>query len=91
MNRKHTDRLGLNQGDDMNKTDCKYERISNVTVGFILLIIGMFFTLIGIMIIPVIGLLIAIPVLLIAVIFMASPRSNACSIIVQKARGKINN
>jgi hypothetical protein len=42
------------------------------------------------MIIPVIGLLIAIPVLLTAVIFLASPRSRACSLIVQKARGTIN-
>ena len=74
----------------MNKADCKYERISNVTVGFILLIIGLFFTLIGIMIIPVIGLLVAIPVVLIAVIFLASPRSKACSLIVQKTRGAIN-
>ena len=75
----------------MNKTDCKFERVSNVTIGFLLLIIGVFFTLIGITIIPVIGLLIAIPVMVIALIFMASPRSRACSIIVQKARGKINN
>ena len=75
----------------MNNTDCKLERVSNVTIGFLLLIIGVFFTLIGIMIIPVIGLLVAIPVLLIAVIFLASPRSKACSIIAEKTRGAINN
>ena len=75
----------------MNKTDCKFERVSNVTIGFLLLIIGIFFTLIGIMIIPVIGLLVAIPVLLVSVIFLASPRSKACSIIVEKTRGAINN
>ena len=75
----------------MNKTDCKLERVSNVTIGFLLLIIGVFFTLIGIMIIPVIGLLVAIPVLLIAVIFLASPRSKACSLIGAKTRGAINN
>lgn len=72
----------------MNKSDCKFERVSNLTIGFFLLIIGVFFTLIGIMIIPVIGLLIAVPVLLLAVIFLASPRSKACAIIVQKARSK---
>ncbi len=91
INRKHNDRLGLKRGDDMNKTDCKYERVSNVTIGFLLLIIGGFFTLIGIMIIPFIGLLIAIPVLVIAVVFLASPRSKTCSLILQKARGAINN
>jgi hypothetical protein len=75
----------------MNKTDCKFERVSNVTVGILLLIIGLFFTLIGIMIIPFIGLLIAVPVLIIAGIFLASPRSKACALIVQKTRGAMNN
>ena len=75
----------------MNKTDCKIERVSNVTVGFFLLIIGLLFTLIGIIVIPVIGLLIAIPVLIIGGIFLASPRSKACSIIAQKTRGALNN
>jgi hypothetical protein len=74
----------------MNKTDCKLERVSNVTIGFILLAIGVFFALIGIMIIPFIGLLIAVPLLLIAVIFIASARSEACSLIVEKTRGAIN-
>ena len=75
----------------MNKTECKLERISNVTLGFFLLIIGLMFTLIGIMIIPVIGLLVAIPVLIVAGIFLASPRSKACAIIAGKTRGVINN
>ena len=75
----------------MNKTDCKFERFSNVTVGFLLLIIGVFFTFIGVMIIPFIGLLISIPVLLIATVFLASPRSKACSMIVQKTRGTFSN
>ena len=74
----------------MNKTDCKLERVSNVTVGFFLLIIGLFFTMIGIMVIPVLGLLIAIPVLVVAGIFLASPRSKSCAIVAQKARGAIN-
>lgn len=75
----------------MNKTDCKLERVSNVTVGLLLLTVGVFFTLIGIMIIPVIGLMVAMPVLLLAFIFLASPRSKTCSIIAQKTRGAVNN
>jgi hypothetical protein len=43
------------------------------------------------MFIPVIGLLIAIPVLIIAMIFLASPRSKTCAIIAQKSRGAITN
>jgi hypothetical protein len=72
------------QGDTMNSNDCKLERVSNVTVGLILMTIGLLFSLIGITVLPVIGLLIAIPVLTIAVIFLASPRSKACAIIAQK-------
>ena len=75
----------------MNKTECKIERISNVTLGFFLLIIGLMFTLIGIMIVPVIGLFVAIPVLIIAGVFLASPRSKACAMIAQRTRGAINN
>ncbi len=75
----------------MNKTDCKFERVSNVTIGFFLLIIGAMFTLISIMIIPVIGLLVAIPVLIISGIFLAAPRSKACALIAQKTRGALNN
>ena len=74
----------------MNRTDCKLERVSNVTVGFILMGVGLLFSLIGVTVLPVIGLLIAVPVLVLAVIFLAAPRSKACAIIVQKTRGSLN-
>ena len=74
----------------MNRTDCKLERVSNVTVGFILMGVGLLFSLIGVTVLPVIGLLIAVPVLALAVIFLAAPRSKACAIIVQKTRGSLN-
>lgn len=75
----------------MNKNDCKLERVSNVTIGFILAGFGLLFSLLGITVLPVIGLLIALPVLIIAGIFLFSPRSKACAIIAQKARGTLNN
>jgi len=74
----------------MNKTDCKLEPVSNVTIGIVLMIIGLMFTFVGIVIIPVIGLLIAVPALIIAGVFLASPRSKACAIIAQKTRGALN-
>jgi hypothetical protein len=45
----------------------------------------------GITVLPVIGLLIAAPVLVLAAVFLAAPRSKACSIIAQKTRGALNN
>jgi len=75
----------------MNKNDCRLERVSNVTVGFVLMVVGLFFAGTGVTVLPVIGLLIAVPVLVLAGIFLVSPRSKACSIIAQKTRGVINN
>ena len=75
----------------MNKTDCRLERVSNVTVGFVLMFVGLLFAVSGITVLPVIGLLIAAPVLVLAAIFLVSPRSKACSIIAKKTRGVINN
>ncbi len=75
----------------MNKNECRLERISNVSLGFIFLGVALFFALIGVTVLPVIGLMIAVPVFVIAGIFLVSPRSKACSIIAQKARGALNN
>ena len=75
----------------MNKNECRLERVSNVTVGFILMYVGLLFMITGITVLPVIGLMIAVPVLILAGIFLVSPRSKACSIIAQKTRGVVNN
>jgi hypothetical protein len=52
--------------------------------------VGLLFTLTGITVLPVIGLMIAVPVLVLAVVFLAAPRSKACAIIAQKTRGAVN-
>jgi len=75
----------------MNKNECRMERVSNVTIGFILMFVGLLFMITGITVLPIIGLMIAVPVLILAGIFLVSPRSKACSIIAQKTRGVVNN
>ena len=75
----------------MNKNECRLERVSNVTVGLILMILGLLFALSGITVLPVIGFFIAVPVLILAGKFLVSPRSKACAIIAQKTRGVVNN
>jgi hypothetical protein len=78
-------------GDEkMNQTDCKLEPVSNRTIGLILMLIGLMFTFIGIVVIPIIGLMIAFPVLILSVVFLASPRSEACAVIAKKTRGALN-
>ena len=71
-------------GEKMNKTDCKLEPVSNRTIGLILMLIGLMFTFMGIAIIPVVGLVFAFPVLILSVIFLASPLSEACAVIAKK-------
>jgi hypothetical protein len=74
----------------MNKNDCKYERVSNVGVGLILLLIGLGLTVVGLAVLPVIGLIVAVPVLVLGVIFMVSPRSKACQVIADRTRKAIS-
>ena len=75
----------------MNKKDCQLERVSNVTIGFILIGVGFLFSLLGITVLPVLGFLLALPLLIIGGIFLISPRSKACLIIAEKTRGSLNN
>jgi len=50
------------KGAHMNRISCYFERISDFTIGLFLLFVGLALTVISFTIIPVIGLVIAIPV-----------------------------
>lgn len=71
----------------MKALDCKLERVSNAMVGAILVFIGLIFTLLGLTVIPLVGLLIAIPAFVMGGIFVLAPRSKACALMTQKVRG----
>lgn len=64
----------------MKAMNCLFERVSNFGVGIILLLIGLAFVVVSATILPVIGLVVAIPVLAGAVLFIAAHRSKECSI-----------
>jgi hypothetical protein len=70
----------------MKLIDCKLERVSNAMVGLVLIFIASIFTFIGLTLIPVIGLLIAVPLGILGIIFVLAPRSKACSLMTQKFR-----
>ena len=72
----------------MKTLDCQLERVSNAMVGAVLLFIGFIFTLLGLTVIPVIGLLIAVPLGILGVVFVLAPRSKACALVAQKVRGE---
>jgi hypothetical protein len=70
----------------MNRISCYFERISDFAVGLFLLFLGLALTIVSFTIIPVLGLFIAIPVLLLAIAFLAAKRSRECALIAQRTK-----
>ncbi len=64
----------------MNSSNCAFERVSNVAVGALLLLIGLGFSVIGVTILPFVGLLVALPVLGLSGLFLSAQRSKECSL-----------
>ncbi len=70
----------------MNRISCYFERISDFAVGLFLLFAGLALTVISFTIIPIIGLFIAIPVLVLAVAFLGAKRSKECALVAHRAK-----
>lgn len=70
----------------MNRISCYFERISDFAVGLFLLFFGLAFTLIGFTIIPVLGLFIAIPALVLAIAFLGAKRSKECALVAKRTK-----
>jgi hypothetical protein len=68
-----------------NKT-CILERFSNFGIGIVLLLLGVAFAIISFVLMPVVGLLIAIPVMALGIAFLGAGRSKACQLITDKTR-----
>ncbi len=69
--------------------NCRFERISNFSIGLILLLIGLGFVVIGLTIIPFFGLLIAIPIFIAGILFIKAHRSQECIIEEQMTKGEV--
>lgn len=68
----------------MNRFDCFFERFANFSVALALLSIGLGFTVIGVTILPVVGLIVALPVIGLSFVFFAAQRSHACQVVLNK-------
>lgn len=64
----------------MKALNCLFERVSNFSVALILLFVGLAFLVISATILPVVGLIVAIPVLAGSVAFFVAHRSKQCSL-----------
>ena len=68
-----------------NKT-CLLERFSNFSIGIVLLLLSVAFTIISFVLLPVVGLFVAIPVLVLGIAFLGAGRSKACQLVTDRAR-----
>ena len=71
----------------LKENNINFEKISDFAVGLFLLFTGLALTLISFTIIPIIGLFIAIPVLVLAVAFIGAKRSKECALIAKRTKG----
>jgi hypothetical protein len=75
----------------MNRISCYFERISDFAVGLFLLFVGLALTVVSFTIIPVFGLFIAIPVLVLATAFLGAKRSRECALLAQRTKNILSN
>ena len=66
----------------MNQIKCAAERLSLRTLGLILLPFVAFFTIVANIVLPFLGLLMAIPFFILNGVFLAAPRSKTCQLLL---------
>lgn len=62
----------------MGKLDCFGDKVGAFFVGMILLVIGIIFVIVSFTILPVLGLIVAIPALIIAAMYLKTAYKAAC-------------
>ena len=68
----------------MDRTDCLRDKLSSRTVGFIILGFSLIIAFAGFLIVPVLGVFFALPLLILAGVFIAAPESKVCRLITGK-------
>jgi len=72
----------------MNKNDCQNERLSTKTVGDLIIIASLLLLTIGLIVLPIVGFIFAIPLLVLGIGMVAAPESKTCRLIIGGLRGK---
>ncbi len=65
----------------MTSSDCKFERAANIGVSLFMLLAALALVVIGVTVLPVLGLLLALPVFILCGAFLFSPRSPECVLV----------
>jgi uncharacterized membrane protein YvlD (DUF360 family) len=64
----------------MKRIDCLFERTSSVGVAAALLLMALGMSVIGITILPVLGLIMSLPIYFLSGLFLFSPQSKECAL-----------
>ncbi|MDZ7581301.1 MAG: hypothetical protein U5R30_11995 [Deltaproteobacteria bacterium] len=70
------------------KTDCRNERVSSKTVGIAFIIVSLLLLTVGLVVLPVVGFIFAVPLLVVGIGLIAAPESKACRLIMDGLRKK---
>lgn len=65
----------------MDANECKQERFSSRTIGFVFLVVSILLFVIGLVVLPVVGFIFAIPMVLVGIVMLTAPESKACQMI----------
>ena len=72
----------------MDKTDCQNERFSSKTVGIVFIVVSLLLLTIGLIVLPVVGFIFAIPLLILGIGLLVAPQSKACRLVMDGLRPK---
>jgi uncharacterized membrane protein len=64
----------------MNATNCFFERVSALTIGILLLVGAIGFAVVGLTVLPVVGLVVAVPIFALSVYFFRVHFNRQCEI-----------
>jgi predicted membrane protein len=70
----------------MDANECKQERFSSRTIGLLFLVVSIILFVIGLVVLPVVGFIFAVPLIVIGVVMLMAPESKACRLIRQGLR-----
>jgi predicted membrane protein len=65
----------------MDTNECRQERFSSRTIGIVFLVVSILLFVIGLVVLPVVGFIFAIPMVLIGIVMLTAPESKACQMI----------
>ena len=65
----------------MDANECKQERFSSRTIGVVFLVVSILLFVIGLVVLPVVGFIFAIPLVLIGIVMLMAPESKTCQMI----------